>query len=100
MDFLVQSKRNTKAALKLMRRLLMKQGFALSQIVIDKLKSYHKAFRILGLTAEHIDNKRLNNRAENSHFPVRRRERKMQWFESLGSAQKFLNIHSTCYNIF
>ena len=100
LDFLVQSKRNAKAALKLIRKLLKKQGFAPTQIITDKLKSYHKAFRIIGLTAEHIDNKRSNNRAENSHLPVRRRERKMQRFKSPGSAQRFLNIHSATYNIF
>jgi len=100
LDLLVQSKRNTKSALKLMRKLLKKLGFAPTQIITDKLKSYHKAFRILGLTAEHIDNKRSNNRAENSHLPVRRRERRMQKFKSPGPAQRFLNIHSATYNIF
>ena len=100
LDFLVQSKRNTNAALKLMRKLLKKQGFVPTQIVTDKLKSYHKAFQTLGLAAEHIDEKRSNNRAENSHLPVRRRERKMQKFKSPGSAQQFLNIHSAAYNNF
>ncbi|WP_443024265.1 DDE-type integrase/transposase/recombinase [Sneathiella sp.] len=66
----------------------------------DKLKSYHKAFRTLGLVAEHIDDKQSNNRAENSHLPVRRRERKMQKFKSPGSAQRFLNIQSATYNSF
>ena len=100
LDFLVQSKRNTKAALKLMRQLLKKQGFAPTQIVTDKLRSYYKAFRTLGLTAEHVDNKRSNNRAESSYLPVRQRERKMQKFKSSGSAQRFLNIHSAAYNNF
>ncbi len=100
LDFLVQSKRDAKAALKLMRKLLKKQGWAPTRITTDKLKSYHVAIRILGLTAEHIDNKRANNRAENSHQPVRRRERKQQRFKSPGSAQRFLNIHSTVYNTF
>jgi putative transposase len=61
LDFLLQPKRNTKAALKLMRKLLKKQGYAPTQIVTDKLKSYHNAFRSLGLAAETIDNKRSNN---------------------------------------
>ena len=100
LDFLVQPKRNTKVALQLMRKLLKKNGFSPTQIVTDKLKSYRKAFRILGLTAEHIDHKRSNNRAENSHLPVRRRERKMQRFKSPGSAQRFLNIQSATYNCF
>ncbi|MDF2369036.1 IS6 family transposase, partial [Sneathiella sp.] len=100
LDFLVQSKRNVKAAFKLMRKLLKKQGFAPTQIVTDQLKSYHRAFRTLNLSAEHIDNKRSNNRAENSHLPVRRRERKMQKFKSPESAQRFLNVHSATYNNF
>ncbi len=100
LDFLVQSKRNAKAALKLMRKLLKKQGWAPTRITTDKLRSYHVAIQTLGLTAEHIDDKRANNRAENSHQPVRRRERKQQRFKSPGSAQRFLNIHSSVYNTF
>ncbi len=100
LDFLVQSKRNTKVALKLMRRLLKKQGWAPTQIVTDKLRSYRVAFRMIGLGAEHVDDKRANNRAENSHQPIRRRERKMQKFKSPGSAQRFLNVQSATYNTF
>ena len=100
LDFLVQSKRNAKAALKLMRKLLKKRGWAPTRITTDKLRSYHVAIRLLGLTGEYIDNKRANNRAENSHQPVRRRERKQQRFKSPGSAQRFLNIHSSVYNTF
>ncbi len=100
LDFLVQPKRNAIAALKLIRKLLKKQGWSPTRIVTDKLRSYHVAFRMLDLSAQHIDKKRANNRAENSHQPVRRRERKMQRFKSPGSAQKFLNIQSATYNIF
>jgi len=100
LEFLVQPKRNAKAALKLMRKLLKKQCCAPTRIVTDKLGSYHVSFRTLGLTAEHIDDKRANNRAENSHQPVRRRERKQQRFKSPGSAQRFLNIQSSVYNTF
>ena len=100
LDFLVQPKRNARAALKLIRNLLKKQGWAPTRIVTDKLRSYHVAFGKLGLCAEHVDSKRANNRAANSHQPVRRRERKMQRFKSPGSAQKFLNIQSATYNTF
>ena len=100
LDFLVQSRRNTKAAKKLMKSLLKKQKMSPTLIVTDKLRSYHAAFQELRLTAEHIDNKRANNRAENSHQPARRRERKMQRFKSPGSAQRFLNVHASTYNHF
>ncbi len=98
LDFLVQSRRNAKAAKKLMKKLLKKQAFAPSRVATDKLGSYPPAFRALGLTAEHVHCHRANNRAENPHQPVRRRERKLQRFKS--SAQHFLSIHAATYNTF
>ena len=100
LDFLIQSKRNKAAALKLMRKLLKVHGFAPRVIVTDKLRSYASAFRELGLSARHEQGLRTNIRAENSHQPVRRRERKMQSFKSAGSAQRFLSIHTAVYNNF
>jgi transposase-like protein len=82
LDFLVQRKRDAKAAKKLMKKLLKKHGFAPSRIVTDKLRSYASAFRAIGLAAQHDRGLRANNRAENSHQPVRRRERKLQRFKS------------------
>jgi transposase-like protein len=100
LDFLVQTKRNTKAAKTLMIKLLKRQGFAPTRIVTDKLRSYAAAFRSLGLTATHDRGLRANNRAENSHQPVRRREHKQQRFKSAGSAQRFLTVHAATYNTF
>jgi len=100
LDFLIQSRRDKAAALKLMRTLLKTQGFAPRVVVTDKLRSYAAAFRELGLSARHEQGLRKNNRAENSHQPVRRRERKMQRFKSAGSAQRFLSIHAAVYNYF
>jgi len=83
-----------------MRKLLKKQGFAPKLLVTDKLGSYGSAFRQLRLTCPHDRGLRKNNRAENSHQIVWRRERKMQRFKSSRSAQRFLNIHSTVHNTF
>ena len=88
LDILVQSRRNKKAALKLMRRLLKKQGFVPDAIVTDKLPSYGAALKDLGLARRHDFGGRKNNRAENSHLPVRQRERRMQRFKSARSAQR------------
>src|SRR5438045_6987086 len=74
-DMLVQRRRDTKAALRLVRKLLKKQGFAPKLLVTDKLGSYGSAFRQLRLTCPHDRGLRKNNRAENSHQVVRRRER-------------------------
>src|SRR5690242_112622 len=100
LDMLVQRRRDTKAALRLMRKLLKKQGFAPKLLVTDKLGSYGSAFRKLRLTCPHDRGLRKNNRAENSHQVVRRRKRKMQRFKSSRSAQRFLNIHSAVHNTF
>jgi putative transposase len=94
LDMLVQRRRDTQAALRLMRKLLNKLGSAPKLLVTDKLGSYGSAFRQLRLTCPHDRGLRKNNRAENSHQIVRRRERKMQRFKSSRSAQRFLNIHS------
>jgi putative transposase len=100
LDLLVQPKRDTAAALRLMRKLLKKQGYAPDELVTDKLGSYGAARRDLGLSARHEQGLRKNNRAENSHQPVRRRERKQQRFKSPGSAQRFLSMHSAVHNTF
>lgn len=97
----VQERRNKAAALKLLRKLLKNQGVHPEVIVTDKLTSYRAAARDLGLTGRHRSGgMRENNRAENSHLPIRRRERKQQRFKSQGSAQRFLSSHGPIYNVF
>ena len=80
-----------------MVKLLKKHGFAPSRVVTDRLQA---AFRAIGLTAEHDRGLRANNRAENSHQPIRRRERKLQRFKSPGSVQRFLAVHVATFNAF
>jgi transposase-like protein len=100
LDLLVQPKRDTAAALRLMRKLLKKQGYAPDELVTDKLGSYGAARRELRLSCRHEQGLRKNNRAENSHQPVRRRERKQQRFKSPGSAQRFPSMHAPVHNTF
>jgi putative transposase len=101
LDILVQKRRNKAAALKLHRKLLKNQRAKPQKIVTDGLRSYKAAMHELGCLGRHHPGRlRDNNRAENSHLPVRRRERKMQRFKSQGQAQRFVSTHSAIYNTF
>jgi putative transposase len=100
LEILVQPRRDKAAAMRLLRKLLRRQRFVPTVIVTDKLRSYGAALRELGFSGLHEQGLRANNRAENSHQPVRRRERKMQGFKSAKSAQRFVSVHVAVYNTF
>jgi putative transposase len=90
LDILVQSRRNAGAAKRFFKRLLKGLQYVPRFRVTDKLKSYGAANRELMPDVEHRQSRYLNNRAENSHRPTRRRERQMQRFKSVQQAQRFL----------
>jgi putative transposase len=100
LDILVQSRRNATAAKRLLRKLLKKQGIVPRVMITDKLASYGVAKRKIMPGVEHRQHRGLNNRAENSHQPTRRRERIMKRFKSAGQAQRFLSVHDQVGNFF
>src|SRR6201994_232850 len=100
LDILVQRRRDKKAAKRLLRKLLKKQMRAPRVMITDKLASYGAAKREVMPGIEHRQHKGLNNRAENSHQPTRRRERQMKQFKSAGQAQRFLSAYDQINNLF
>src|ERR671912_1995620 len=100
LDVLVQSRRDKRAAERLLRKLLKKQMRPPRVMVTDKLASYGAAKGEVMPSVEHRRHKGLNNRAENSHQPTRRRERQMKRFKSARQAQRFLSAHDQIANLF
>src|SRR5436305_1127145 len=100
LDVLVQGRCDKRAAKRLLRKLLKKQGRAPRVMITDKLASYSAAKAEVMPSVEHRRHKGLNNRAENSHQPTRRRERQMKRFKSPGQAQRFLSAHDQINNLF
>ncbi len=91
LDILMQSRRNKGAAKKFFRKLLKGCEYVPRVIITDKLASYGAARRVVLSGVEHRQSRYLNNRAENSHQPTRKRERVMQRFKSARHAQRFLS---------
>ena len=101
LDLIVQARRDKDAALKLLQRLLQNQPVTPEAITTDGLVSYGAALDSLHLRHLHRPGRlRENNRAENSHLPIRKRERHMQRFKSKASTQRFLTTHAAVYNTF
>jgi putative transposase len=99
LDALLQSRRHKTAALRLMRKLLQGQCVAPRVIITDKLRSYNAARREIMPSVEHRSHMSVNNRAENSHLAVRRRERSMIRFKSAGQCHRFISIHGPIANL-
>ena len=100
LDILVQSRRDKRAAKRLLRKLLKKQRRPPRVLMTDKLASYGAAQGEVMPSVEHRKHTGLNNRAENSHQPTRRRERQMKRFKSAGQAQRVLAAHDQINNLF
>ena len=100
LDILVQERRDARAAKRFLKKLLTGLQYTPRVIVTDKLRSYGVARRELLPQVEHRQSRYLNNRAENSHRPTRRRERQMQRFKSPGQAQHFLSAHAFIHGHF
>ena len=97
----VERRRDAVTATSFLQKLLRDQPVTPEVIVTDGLKSYVSAVEALGLQALHSPGRlRENNRVENSHLPIRKRERHMQQFKSQRSAQRFLTVHAAVYNTF
>ncbi len=99
LEAFVTSTRDRKAALRFLRKAMKRYGRPLT-IVTDRLRSYRAAMREIGNEARQVTGRWLNNRAENSHQPFRRRERAMAKFRSAKSLQKFASIHASVHNHF
>ena len=100
LDILVQDRRNATAAKRFFKRLLAGLRYRPRRIITDGLRSYSVAQRDILPGVRHRTSRYLNNRAENSHRPTRRRERQMQRFKSPEQAQRFLSSHAMIYGHF
>lgn len=99
LEVIATKRRDKKAALNLLKRLMKRYGKPQS-VVTDRLRSYGAAMRIIGNAGQRVCGRWVNNRAENSHQPFRRRERAMLRFRSMKALQKFSAIHASVQNHF
>ncbi|MEQ9112463.1 MAG: IS6 family transposase [Rhodospirillaceae bacterium] len=99
LESFVTKTRDRKAAMTFLRKVMRRYGRP-KVIVTDKLRSYRAAMKQIGIEGRQETGRWLNNRAENSHQPYRRRERAMAKFRSTKSLQKFVSIHASIHNHF
>lgn len=100
LDILVTKRRNKEAAKRFFLKLLKGLQYEARVIISDKLRSYRAALREVLPHVEHRQHKGLNNRAENSHRPTRRREKVFQRFKSMAHAHQFLSPFGLIYEHF
>ncbi|MCE5972781.1 IS6 family transposase [Sinirhodobacter sp. WL0062] len=99
LESFVTKTRDKKAALKFLKKTMRRYGWP-EAIVTDLLRSYGAALKAIGAATLQETGRWLNNRAENSHLPLRRRERAMQRFRRMRSLQKFVAVHASVLNHF
>ena len=100
LEEILQLRRDKRAAKRLLVKLMKRWGFVPKRIITDKLRSYAAAKREVAPSLDHWSHKGHNNRAENSHLPLRKRERVMQGFRSPGGLQRFVSMQSATRNRF
>ncbi len=99
LEVFATKRRDRKAALKFLKRAMKRYGRPRA-IVTDRLRSYRAAMKVIGNAADQICGRWLNNRAENSHQPFRRREGAMAKFRDVKTLQKFASVHASIHNHF
>jgi len=99
LESFVTETRDKAAALKFIKKAMRRHGRT-KAIVTDRLRSYGAALKEIGGADLQQTGRRLNNRAENSHLPFRRRERAMQRFRRMKTLQKFASVHASVHNHF
>jgi putative transposase len=99
LEVFATKRRDRKAALKFLRRAMKRYGRP-KVIVTDRLRSYRAALNVIGNVAEQECGRWINNRAENSHQPFRRREGAMSKFRTVKTLQKFASTHASIHNHF
>jgi putative transposase len=99
LESFVTKQKDKAAALKFIKKALKRHGRP-QAIVTDRLRSYGAAMKEIGNADRQETGRRLNNRAENSYLPFRRRERAMNRFRRMKTLQKFVSVHASVHNHF
>jgi putative transposase len=97
LEVFATKRRDRKAALDFLKRAMKRYGWPYS-IVTDRLRSYRAALKVVGISDRQECGRWLNNRAENSHQPFRRREGAMARFRDIKTLQKFAAVHASIHN--